>query len=149
MRLPKRDSHACLSGAVFHWTIQDRLDFVFGHVMTVDVRLPTARIIVIAYPHPCIVPCDREAALVVESSRSRSCGDRDTVTAAMKALGELEARVPTRFVQKYTLRARLESSGAHEAVEGRTGDAGELGDGGFGNAQIEEAPDVVLLAVES
>ena len=57
-------------------------------------------------------------------------------------------RVPTRFVQKCTLRARLEPSGPHEAVEGRTGDAGELGDGGLGNAQIEEAPDVVLLAVE-
>ncbi len=57
-------------------------------------------------------------------------------------------RVLTRFVQKCTLRARLEPTGPHEAVEGRTGDAGELGDGGFGNAQIEEAPDVVLLAVE-
>ena len=32
-------------------------------------------------------------------------------------------RVPTRFVQKYTLRARLEPSGAHEAIEGSTGDA--------------------------
>ena len=58
-------------------------------------------------------------------------------------------RVPTRFVLKYTLRARLESSGPHEAVEGRTGHARELGDGGLGNAQLEEAPDVVLLAVES
>ena len=57
-------------------------------------------------------------------------------------------RVPTRFVQKYTLRARLEPSGAHEAVEGRTGHARELGDGGLGKAQLEEAPDVVLLAVE-
>ena len=57
-------------------------------------------------------------------------------------------RVPTRFVQKYTLRARLEPSGAHEAIEGSTGHARELGDGGFGNAQLEEAPDVVLLAVE-
>ena len=92
VRLPKRDSHARLSGSVFHWTIQDRLDFVFGHVMTVDVRLPTPRIIVIAYPHPCIVPCDREAALVVESRGSWSSVDRDLVTAAMKALGELEAQ---------------------------------------------------------
>ena len=56
--------------------------------------------------------------------------------------------VPTRFEQKYTLRARLEPSGPHEAVEGRTGHARELGDGGLGNAQLEEAPDVVLLAVE-
>ena len=44
---------------------------------------------------------------------------------------------------KYTLRARLEPSGAHEAVEGRTGDARELSDGGFGNTQIKEAPDLV------
>ena len=32
-------------------------------------------------------------------------------------------RVPTRFVQKYTLSGRPEPSGAHEAVEGRAGDA--------------------------
>ena len=51
----------------------------------------------------------------------------------------LEARVPTRFVRKYTLRARLEPSGPHEAVEGSTGHARELGDGGLGNAQLEEA----------
>ena len=37
--------------------------------------------------------------------------------------------MPTRFVQKCTLRAQLEPSGPHEAVEGRTGNAGELGDG--------------------
>ena len=48
-------------------------------------------------------------------------------------------RVPTRFVRKYTLRARLEPSGPHEAVEGSTGHARELGDGGLGNAQLEEA----------
>ena len=57
-------------------------------------------------------------------------------------------RVPTRFVQKYTLRARLESSGSHEAVEGRPGHARELGDGGLGHAQLEEAQDVVLLPGE-
>ena len=56
--------------------------------------------------------------------------------------------VPTRFVQQYTLRARLEPSGSHKAVEGGTGHAGDLGDGGLGDAQLEEAPDVVLLAVE-
>ena len=56
--------------------------------------------------------------------------------------------VPTRFVLKYRLRVRLEPSGAHEAVEGSTGHARELGDGGLGNAQLEEAPDVVLLATE-
>ena len=59
------------------------------------------------------------------------------------------SRVPTRFVQKYTLRARLEPSGSHEAVEGGTGHAGDLGDGGLGDAQLEETPDVVLLAVEA
>ena len=31
----------------------------------------------------------------------------------------LKLKLPARFVQKYTLRARLEPSGAHEAVEGR------------------------------
>ena len=62
--------------------------------------------------------------------------------------GDAPNRVPTRFVQEYTLRARLEASGPHEAVEGRTGHVRELGDGGLGNAQLEEAPDVVLLAVE-
>ena len=36
-----------------------------------------------------------------------------------------------------------------EAVEGGTGHPGELGDSGLGNAQIAEAPDVVLLAVET
>ena len=51
--------------------------------------------------------------------------------------------------------ARLEPLGADEAgafepqaVEGSTGHACELGDGGLGNAQLEEATDVVLLAVE-
>ena len=57
-------------------------------------------------------------------------------------------RVPPRFVLKYTLRARLEPLGAHEAVEGSMGHAREFGDGGLGNAQLKEAPDVVLLAVE-
>ena len=51
------------------------------------------------------------------------------------------ARVLTRFVLKYTLRAQAEPSGAHEAVEGGTGHARDLGDGGLGNAQFEEAPD--------
>ena len=63
--------------------------------------------------------------------------------------GILQNRVPTRFVQKYTRRARLEPSGAHEAVEGGTGHAGDLGDGGLGDAQLEDTPDVVLLAVEA
>ena len=58
------------------------------------------------------------------------------------------ARVLTRFVLKYTLRAQAEPSGAHEAVEGGTGHARDLGDGGLGNAQFEEAPDIVLLAIE-
>ena len=57
-------------------------------------------------------------------------------------------RVLTRFVLKYTLRAQAEPSGAHEAVEGGTGHARYLGDGGLGNAQFEEAPDIVLLAIE-
>ena len=57
-------------------------------------------------------------------------------------------RVLTRFVLKYTLRAQAEPSGAHEAVEGGTGHARDLGDGGLGNAQFEEAPDIVLLAIE-
>ena len=57
-------------------------------------------------------------------------------------------RVLTRFVLKYTLRARPEPSGAHEAVEGGTGHARDLGDGGLGNAQFEEAPDFGLRAIE-
>ena len=63
-------------------------------------------------------------------------------------LFHLRDRVPTTFVRKYTLRPRPESSGAHEAVEGGPGHARELGDGGLQDAQIEEAPDLVLLAVE-
>ena len=63
--------------------------------------------------------------------------------------GILQNRGPTRFVQKYTRRARLEPSGAHDAVEGGTGHAGDLGDGGLGDAQLEDTPDVVLLAVEA
>ena len=59
-----------------------------------------------------------------------------------------DLRVLTRFVLKYTLRAQAEPSGAHEAVEGGTGHARDLGDGGLGNAQFEEAPDIVLLAIE-
>ena len=47
-------------------------------------------------------------------------------------------RVPTRFVSKYTLRARLEPSGSHEAVERGTGYARVPGDGGFGHAQLED-----------
>ena len=38
------------------------------------------------------------------------------------------------------LTAGREPSGAHEAVEGGMGHAGDLGDGGLGNAQLEEAP---------
>ena len=41
-------------------------------------------------------------------------------------------RVPTRFVQKYTLGAQPETSGAHEAVEGRAGDAGDRSQPGTG-----------------
>ena len=58
-------------------------------------------------------------------------------------------RVPTTFVLKYTLRARPEPAGSHEAVKGGPGHARELGDGRLGHAQLEEAPDFVLLAVES
>lgn len=73
VRLPEQDSHSSLSRSVFDWTIEDRLDFVFSHVMTAGVRLPTPRIIGIAYPHRSIVPYGREA-----TSRTRapfSAGD--------------------------------------------------------------------------
>ena len=66
----------------------------------------------------------------------------------MRRLRGAVVRVLTRFVLKYTLRARPEPSGAHEAVEGGTGHARDLGDGGLGNAQFEKAPDIVLLAIE-
>ena len=66
----------------------------------------------------------------------------------MDSVGGARTRVLTRFVLKYTLRAQAEPSGAHEAVEGGTGHARDLGDGGLGNAQFEEAPDIVLLAIE-
>ncbi|MDE0198672.1 MAG: hypothetical protein OXK78_10795 [Caldilineaceae bacterium] len=56
-------------------------------------------------------------------------------------------RVLTRFVQKHTLSVRPEPTGSHEAVEGRTGGAGVLGDGGEGDAELEEVTDLVLLAV--
>ena len=70
-------------------------------------------------------------------------------TYAFVVVGRAHARVPTRSVRKYTLlRRRPEASGAREAVEGGSGHAGELGDGGLGDAELEEAPDVVLLAVE-
>ena len=80
---------------------------------------------------------------VVKPAEGASVG-----AAGVVALRGVDQRVPTRFVQKYTLRARLEPSGSHKAVEGGTGHAGDLGDGGLGDAQLEEAPDVVLLAVE-
>ena len=57
-------------------------------------------------------------------------------------------RVPTPSVLKYTLRPRPEPSGVHEAVQGGPGHARELGDGGLRDPQLEEAPDLVLLAVE-
>ena len=57
-------------------------------------------------------------------------------------------RVPTRFVSKYTLRRGPETSGGHEAVEGTPGHAGDLGDSRLGDTQLEEAADLVLLAVE-
>ena len=56
----------------------------------------------------------------------------------LEALRGPTVRVPTRFVRKYTLRARLEPSGAHEAVERGTGYARVPGDGGFGHAQLED-----------
>ena len=58
------------------------------------------------------------------------------------------SRVPTRFVRKYTLRVRPETSGAHGVVADRTGHVRDLGDCGLGNTQLEEATDFVLLAVE-
>ena len=62
------------------------------------------------------------------------------------AVDGTDVRVPTRSVQNYTLRP--ETSGAHEAVQRGPGHARELGDGGLRDAQLEEAPDLVLLAVE-
>ena len=49
---------------------------------------------------------------------------------------------------RYPLRTRLEPLGAHEALEGSMRHASVFSDGGLGNAQLKEAPDVVLLAVE-
>ena len=43
---------------------------------------------------------------------------------------------PRQFPTLHTLRVWPETSGAHEAVEGRTGHARELGDGGLGNAHL-------------
>ena len=84
--------------------------------------------------------------LVLDEGKS-VCRPQTPIPQLLKAdLGQ--KRVLTRFVQKYTLRARLEPSDPHEAVEGYTGDARELGDGGLGNAQIEEAADVVLNSGE-
>ena len=40
IRLAERDSRSTLSRPVFHWMIQDGLDLVFCHVVTVDVRCP-------------------------------------------------------------------------------------------------------------
>ena len=71
-------------------------------------------------------------------------GSRDSLAGRAPAL----LRVPTPFVLKYTLRPRPEASGAHEAVQRGPGHARELGDGGLRDAQLEEAPDLVLLAVE-
>ena len=45
--------------------------------------------------------------------------------------------------------ARPEAARLHEAVQGRPRHARELRDGGLGDAQLEEAPDVVLSAVEA
>ena len=49
-------------------------------------------------------------------------------------------RVPTRFVQKYTLRSRPETTGAHEAVEGGTGHT---------RAQNDDDGDVVVTVRRS
>ena len=76
------------------------------------------------------------------------CSNGSIARANLPKLQVGGARVLTRFVLKYTLRAQAEPSGAHEAVEGGTGHARDLGDGGLGNAQFEEAPDIVLLAIE-
>ncbi len=80
---------------------------------------------------------------------SNACAVPSTFESAPATPRAVVPRVPTRFVQKYTLRARLEPSGSHEAIESRPGHAGDLGDGGLGDAQLEETPDVVLLAVEA
>ena len=58
-------------------------------------------------------------------------------------------RVLTRFVQKYTQSVCPEPSDSHEAVEGSTGDTGDLGDEGYGDAELEEVTDLVLLALDA
>ena len=60
IRLPERDSRASLSRSVFHWMIQDGLDFVFCHVVTANMWLSTSRIVVVAYPHLTIFPRRRD-----------------------------------------------------------------------------------------
>ena len=56
VRLPGRDAHSPLSGAVCHWTSPNGRNFVFGHVVTVDLWLSTSGVIVIAHRHLPILP---------------------------------------------------------------------------------------------
>lgn len=58
-------------------------------------------------------------------------------------------RVPTHFVQKCTLRARLNASCSDKAIGGLPGDAGDPGDCAPGNAEFDDLADFVLPAVQA
>ena len=54
--LAVREAHSPLSGTVFQWTTRDCLNFVFGHVVTVDVSVSTSGIIAIGPRRRSILP---------------------------------------------------------------------------------------------
>ena len=59
------------------------------------------------------------------------------------------SRVLTRFVQECTLTAGVKPACGDEVVEGRPGDARDLGDRALRYAELEEVADLVLPAVEA
>ena len=69
--------------------------------------------------------------------------------ASLGARCSAQPRVLTRFVQEYTLTADVKPACGDEVVEGRPGDARDLGDRALRYAELEEVADLVLPAVEA
>ena len=67
----------------------------------------------------------------------------------VKAGEHLDNRVRARFLLKCTLRTGLQPPGGDEVVERGSADAGNPGDGGLRHTEVEEAPDLILAAVQA
>ena len=72
-----------------------------------------------------------------------------TDSPACRAPDGAQPRVRARFLLKCTLRTGLQPPGGDEAVERGSADARDPGDGGLRHAEVEEAPDLVLAAVQA